>query len=100
MSKTGDLSLHAAFSRQNPTGSGARVYVQHRIREQAASIAGLIVDRGANVLVSGSAKQMPQDVREAFRDVLAAHAKVGPLAGSSVSRLFSGSSHIFNDIEQ
>lgn len=76
MCTTGDLSLHTAFSRENPDGTGARVYVQRRIREQAALIAGLIVDRGANILVSGSAKQMPRDVREAFRDALAGHEKV------------------------
>lgn len=76
LSAAGDLSLHTAFSRQNPDGTGARVYVQRRIREQAESISRLIVDGGANVLVSGSAKQMPRDVREAFRDALAGHEKV------------------------
>ena len=34
------------------------------------------MDRHASVLVSGSAKQMPRDVREAFRDALAGHEKV------------------------
>ncbi|CAN0464141.1 unnamed protein product, partial [Laminaria digitata] len=72
----GDLSLHTAFSRSNPDGTGARIYVQRRIREQASLLAGLIVDRDASVLVSGSAKQMPRDVREAFRDALAGHEKV------------------------
>ena len=50
--------------------------MQRRVREQAASVARLIVDRGANVLVSGSAKQMPRDVWEAFRDALAGHVEV------------------------
>ncbi|CAN0247871.1 unnamed protein product, partial [Ectocarpus sp. 8 AP-2014] len=72
---SGNLSLFTAFSRSNPDGTGSRVYVQRRIREQASLIASLVVDRGANILVSGSAKQMPRDVREAFRDVLAEHEK-------------------------
>lgn len=72
----GDLALHVAFSRQNPDPRGGRVYVQRRIREQGKTLSRLIVDLGANVLVSGSAKQMPLDVREAFRDVLATSEKV------------------------
>lgn len=43
---------------------------------QAAVIARLVVDEGASILVSGSAKQMPRDVREAFRDALARHEQV------------------------
>ncbi|CAM9910759.1 unnamed protein product [Pylaiella littoralis] len=77
LSASGDLSLQTAFSRSNPDGTGSRVYVQRRIREQSAVVAGLVVDQGANVLVSGSAKQMPRDVREALRDALAGHEKVG-----------------------
>lgn len=34
LSASGDLSLQTAFSRSNPDGTGARVYVQRRIREQ------------------------------------------------------------------
>ncbi|CAM9276098.1 unnamed protein product, partial [Ectocarpus fasciculatus] len=75
LSASGDLSLFTAFSRSNPDGTGSRVYVQRRIREQASLMAGLVVDHGANILVSGSAKQMPRDVREAFRDALAEHEK-------------------------
>lgn len=76
MRDSGGLSLHTAFSRQNPDPSGGRFYVQRRIREQADLVSSLIVDRKAHVLVSGSAKQMPQDVREAFRDAIASHEKV------------------------
>eukprot|EP00752_Nemacystus_decipiens_P004323 g3948.t1 len=82
LSASGDLSLQTAFSRSNPDGTGARVYVQHRIRQQSAVIARLVVDEGANILVSGSAKQMPRDVREAFRDALAKHQQVGGEAGA------------------
>lgn len=81
MSKTGNLALHVAFSRENPNPNGGRVYVQRRLREQSESLARLIVDRGANVLVSGSAKQMPMDVREAFRDAIATHDKVCMICG-------------------
>lgn len=86
--EAGDLSLQTAFSRQNPDGTGARVYVQRRIREQAGLLARLIVDRGAGVLVSGSAKQMPRDVREAFRDALAGHEKVGSRVSCAFSLVF------------
>eukprot|EP00903_Cladosiphon_okamuranus_P011401 g10744.t1 len=82
LSASGDFSLQTAFSRSNPDGTGARVYVQDRIREQSAVIARLVVDEGANILVSGSAKQMPQDVREAFRDALTKHQEVGGEAGA------------------
>ncbi|CAM9404115.1 unnamed protein product [Scytosiphon promiscuus] len=82
LSASGDLGLHTAFSRSNPDGLGTRVYVQRRIREQSDLIAGLIVDKGANVLVSGSAKQMPRDVRDAFRDALAGHEKVEGKTGA------------------
>lgn len=91
----GDLSLQTAFSRQNPDGTGARVYVQRRIREQAGLLARLIVDRGAGVLVSGSAKQMPRDVREAFRDALAGHEKVRSTRGVGCLVLPSFSSLLF-----
>ena len=92
--EAGDLSLQTAFSRQNPDGTGARVYVQRRIREHAGLLARLIVDRGAGVLVSGSAKQMPRDVREAFRDALAGHEKVRPLVCSVLPLLFSSFKNI------
>ncbi|CAB1101933.1 unnamed protein product [Ectocarpus sp. CCAP 1310/34] len=81
LAASGNLSLFTAFSRSNPDGTGSRVYVQRRIREQASLIAGLVVDCGANILVSGSAKQMPRDVREAFRDVLAEHEKASGRRG-------------------
>lgn len=82
MVEAGDLSLLTAFSRQNPDPRGGRVYVQRRIREESHLVARLIVDSGANVLVSGSAKQMPRDVREAFRDALATHDSVSSISCS------------------
>lgn len=74
LQESGDLLLHSVFSRQDPTG--ARIYVQRRIRDRAVHVAWLIVERGAHVLVSGSAKQMPQEVREALRNALAGHLQV------------------------
>lgn len=74
LEESGDLLLHTVFSRQDPTG--ARIYVQRRIRDQAVYVAWLIVEHGAHVLVSGSAKQMPQEVREALRNALAGHLQV------------------------
>lgn len=80
MDASGELSLHTAFSRQNLDPKGGRVYVQRRIREQAAAISDLIVNQRACVLVSGSAEHMPRDVREAFRDALASHQHVRKLS--------------------
>ncbi|CAM9904438.1 unnamed protein product, partial [Discosporangium mesarthrocarpum] len=71
----GCLSLHTAFSRDVREGE-ARVYVQRRIREKADLVGDLVVGRGAYVLVSGSAKQMPMDVRKAMVDVLAGREEV------------------------
>jgi sulfite reductase alpha subunit-like flavoprotein len=65
----GKLSLHTAFSRDQPH----KVYVQTRISEQAKKIADLIVDGNATVYIAGNAKNMPEDVQEALRSALQAH---------------------------
>ncbi|KAJ1940759.1 NAPDH-dependent diflavin reductase [Linderina macrospora] len=62
----GSLNLFCAFSRDQDH----KVYVQDRIREQAVTLWPLISERGAVVYVSGNAKQMPDDVRQAFVDVV------------------------------
>ncbi|KAJ1736562.1 NADPH-dependent diflavin oxidoreductase 1 [Coemansia sp. Benny D160-2] len=67
----GSLHLFCAFSRDNDPEK--KVYVQHRIREQGALVWSLLDGRRACVYVSGNANKMPQDVRAAFVDVVAAH---------------------------
>ncbi|KAJ2744105.1 NAPDH-dependent diflavin reductase [Coemansia sp. BCRC 34301] len=63
----GSLRLHCAFSRDGPH----KVYVQDRIREAASELWPLIAEQGAVVFVSGNANRMPDDVRQAFADVVA-----------------------------
>ncbi|XP_037089133.1 NADPH-dependent diflavin oxidoreductase 1-like isoform X2 [Pollicipes pollicipes] len=61
----GRLQLHCAFSRDQED----KVYVQHRLRQQAALVWRLVDAGGATVCVAGSARRMPQDVAEALVDV-------------------------------
>ncbi|CAM9650159.1 unnamed protein product [Phaeothamnion confervicola] len=68
-SRRRNFRLHAAFSRDRPH----KVYVQHRIDDAGAEVADLLLRRGAAVFVSGAARRMPSDVREAFKRALAGH---------------------------
>ncbi|KAJ2717206.1 NAPDH-dependent diflavin reductase [Coemansia spiralis] len=65
----GSLRLFCAFSRDQDD----KIYVQHRIREHGDLVWSLINEQGAAVYVSGNANRMPDDVRQAFTDVVAAH---------------------------
>lgn len=67
--------LLTAFSRDTP---GQKVYVQQRIRENAARLWELLAHQGAVVYVSGSANKMPADVAEAFRAVAEVAGGMGP----------------------
>lgn len=69
---SGALSLFTAFSRDQP----AKIYVQHRIKEQGKLLWDLISSQGATLLVAGSSKRMPTDVRMAFMDVVAEHGRM------------------------
>ncbi|CAM9822019.1 unnamed protein product [Chrysoparadoxa australica] len=66
------LELHTAFSRDQAT----KVYVQHRIKEEGARVSSLVLEHQAYVLVSGSAKHMPSDVRSAIKEVLHEHGRL------------------------
>jgi sulfite reductase (NADPH) flavoprotein alpha-component len=71
--KQGHLSrLDVAFSRDQ----GEKVYVQHRIAENAADIYAWI-EKGAVIYVCGDSKNMAGDVHEALIDVIAGGAKIG-----------------------
>ncbi|KAJ2262137.1 NAPDH-dependent diflavin reductase [Coemansia sp. RSA 376] len=65
----GSLHLYCAFSRDGPT----KVYVQDRIREYSQVVWSLVASQGAVIFVSGNANRMPDDVRQAFADVVAAN---------------------------
>ncbi|KAI9501085.1 hypothetical protein BX070DRAFT_195190 [Coemansia spiralis] len=66
------LRLFCAFSRDQI----AKLYVQDRIRQNAELMWSLIDKQKAAVYVSGNANRMPDDVRHAFIDVVAANAGV------------------------
>jgi sulfite reductase alpha subunit-like flavoprotein len=61
-----NFSVITAFSRDQSN----KIYVQHRIRQQAKLIWDMIHNKGAIVYVAGNAKQMPTNVRDAIKDVL------------------------------
>lgn len=65
--KSGALSkLSLAFSRDQ----AERIYVQHRLREQAKAVYDWL-ERGAAIYLCGDAKQMAPDVHAALRDIIA-----------------------------
>ncbi|XP_018022927.1 NADPH-dependent diflavin oxidoreductase 1-like [Hyalella azteca] len=59
------LELYTAFSRDQED----KIYVQHRIREQAQRLWPLIHQADAQVFLAGNAKRIPIDVHEALTDV-------------------------------
>jgi sulfite reductase alpha subunit-like flavoprotein len=52
-----------------------KVYVQTRLAQNKDAVCALLVG-GTYVYLSGSAKRMPADVREALRDILRASGKM------------------------
>ncbi|NQD36383.1 assimilatory sulfite reductase (NADPH) flavoprotein subunit [Permianibacter sp. IMCC34836] len=65
--KSGALSkLSLAFSRDQ----AERIYVQHRLREQAKEVYDWL-QRGAAIYLCGDAKQMAPDVHAALREIIA-----------------------------
>jgi NADPH-ferrihemoprotein reductase len=72
--KLGDkFELITAFSREP---SNAKVYVQHRVREEAAKVEQLVDDRAA-VYICGAAA-MAREVRQGLVDVLAKRKGMDP----------------------
>lgn len=63
LQKAGHMTLFTAFSRDQEE----KVYVQHRIREQAALLWELIANQQACFYIAGNASQMPAAVSEALK---------------------------------
>ncbi|RVE41573.1 hypothetical protein evm_013777 [Chilo suppressalis] len=59
------LSLYCAFSRDQDK----KIYVQHKIKEQSDLLWSLITDWNAYIYISGNAKNMPDNVKEAFVEI-------------------------------
>ncbi|XP_078128386.1 NADPH-dependent diflavin oxidoreductase 1 [Sander vitreus] len=65
MMKTGRLNLFTAFSRDQEE----KVYVQHRVRDNAELMWDLIANRSACFYIAGNAKEMPTGVCDALKEV-------------------------------
>ena len=78
-SSSSSLTIITAFSRDQ----GDKVYVQHRIQEQAARVAQLVLSAGACFFVAGNSKQMPTAVRAALAACLTAELEGGEAAAAS-----------------
>jgi len=62
----GSFSLITAFSRDQPD----KIYVQHQIEAHASSLWSLMVQKNTYIYVAGNAKQMPTNVRDAFKKIV------------------------------
>ncbi|KAJ8379615.1 hypothetical protein SKAU_G00003930 [Synaphobranchus kaupii] len=65
MERAGQLTLFTAFSRDQED----KVYVQHRVKEQAALLWDLITNRNGHFYIAGNSKQMPAAVCDALKEV-------------------------------
>lgn len=68
----GDVSLFVAFSRDQDD----KIYVQHKLLEQANVIWELLQNQQGCIYVAGNAKQMPQDVQSSLCQIFT---KIGGL---------------------
>ena len=61
------ITLITAFSRDQDK----KIYVQHKIKENSEEITKITEENSENIriLISGNAKYMPQQVKEAFIDI-------------------------------
>jgi sulfite reductase (NADPH) flavoprotein alpha-component len=67
--------MDVAFSRD----TGGKVYVQDRLREQAADVFAWL-EEGAHVYVCGDAERLAPDVHRALAEILQQHGGMGPEA--------------------
>ncbi|XP_046901451.1 NADPH-dependent diflavin oxidoreductase 1 isoform X1 [Hypomesus transpacificus] len=65
MERAGHLTLFTAFSRDQED----KIYVQHRVKDQAKLLWDLIANRNAYFYIAGNAKQMPSSVCDALKMV-------------------------------
>ncbi|XP_061655969.1 NADPH-dependent diflavin oxidoreductase 1 isoform X2 [Phyllopteryx taeniolatus] len=74
MMKAGQLTLFTAFSRDQEE----KVYVQHRVRENATLIWDMIANKGAYFYIAGNAKDMPKGVCDALKSVFQQEGGLSP----------------------
>ncbi|XP_068609056.1 NADPH-dependent diflavin oxidoreductase 1 [Brachionichthys hirsutus] len=65
MRKAGSLTLFTAFSRDQED----KVYVQHRVRENAELLWDLISNKNGCFYIAGNARQMPASVSDSLKEV-------------------------------
>ncbi|XP_014607218.1 PREDICTED: NADPH-dependent diflavin oxidoreductase 1-like [Polistes canadensis] len=70
LARTTDLKLFSAFSRDQED----KIYVQHIIRENK-SLCWEFLQNGANIYLAGSSKNMPNNVRDEFIDLIKENGK-------------------------
>lgn len=85
--------LDTAFSRDGD----AKLYVQHRMRENAADLWKWI-DDGAYVFVCGDAAQMARDVDEALCDIIAEHGRRSRKGAEGFLRALSAERRYVRDV--
>merc|ERR1712059_148161 len=67
--KDGVLKLHTAFSRDQAN----KIYVSHRMKENAVDVWRLIGEENAHFYICGDAKMMAKDVRAVIVDIVRDH---------------------------
>ncbi|CAG4892294.1 assimilatory sulfite reductase (NADPH) flavoprotein subunit [Paraburkholderia gardini] len=71
--------MDVAFSRDRHIEDRAKVYVQHRLKEQARDIFAWL-EEGAHVYVCGDANRLAPDVHQALAAVISTEGGLGPAA--------------------
>eukprot|EP00434_Breviolum_minutum_P033364 symbB.v1.2.029522.t1/scaffold3242.1/size60447/3 len=71
--KEGVLQMHTAFSREQ----ARKIYVQHRIVEAGPDVAEKMLNQGGHFYVCGSARQVPEDIYTAMKEVMMASQRCG-----------------------
>lgn len=79
MQAGGLLNLYVAFSRDQEQ----KVYVQQRLLENGPIVWDLIHAKGACIMLAGSAKQMPQDVKDALLKVFSENGQLDQVAAEN-----------------
>ncbi|KAJ8285721.1 hypothetical protein GJAV_G00030160 [Gymnothorax javanicus] len=82
MQRAGQLTLLTAFSRDQED----KIYVQHRVKEQAALLWDLITNHNGHFYIAGNAKQMPTAVCDALKEVFQSE---GALSASQAEDMFN-----------
>jgi sulfite reductase (NADPH) flavoprotein alpha-component len=85
--------MDVAFSRDN----GGKVYVQHRMREQAAQLYAWL-EEGAHVYVCGDASAMAPDVHEALTSIVAEQGGKGRDAAHNYVRALAATHRYQRDV--